>query len=164
MREPASALRTQVGRNVAHCVMAASRLENLETAASPEAWRGLERYLGVTLRRDLSEATGRLRKEAAALEALFGAAHTVDDLERVRAAVVAFRGRYSQTETLVDFYGDAVNSRTNPDIAALLRACDAMAVVSMRRVLEPLGKATPPVLTYLDREFGASILKAGLRL
>ena len=164
MRDPASALKTQVGRNVAHWEMAAARLENLETAASPEAWKGLERYLGVALRRDLSGATGRLRRDAAALKALSGAARTVEDLERVRAAVVAFRGRYSQTETLVDFYGDAVNSRTNPEVAALLRACDAMAVVSMRRVLDPLGKATPPVLTYLDRGLGASILKAGLRL
>jgi hypothetical protein len=34
----------------------------------------------------------------------------------------------------------------------------------MRRVLEPLGRPTPPVLTYLDKGIGASILKAGLRL
>ena len=164
MRDPASALRTQVGRNVAHWAMAASRLENLETAASPEAWRGLERYLGLTLRRDLAQATGRLRKEASTLKALFDVARTVEDLERVRSRVVSFRDRYSQVETLVDFYGDAVNSRTNPELAALLRACDAMAVDSMKRVLDPLGKASPPVLTYLDKGLGASILKAGLRL
>ncbi|HKG32863.1 MAG TPA: hypothetical protein VKB22_03960 [Gemmatimonadales bacterium] len=106
----------------------------------------------------------RLQKEAAVLRAQFNAAQTADDLERVRALVVAFRGRYTRTETLVDFYGDAVNARTNPDIAALLRACDEMAVRSMAQVLDPLGKTIPPVLTYVDKGLGASILKAGLRL
>lgn len=144
--------------------MAASRLEHLETLASPEAWRGLERYLGVTLRRSLTEAVGQLQKEAVVLRAQFNAARTVGDLERVRSSVVAFRERYVQTETLVDFYGVAVNSRTTHDLAALLRACDAMAVRSMTQVLDPLGKETPPVLTYIDKGLGASILKAGLRL
>lgn len=144
--------------------MAASRLETLETAASPEAWNGLERYLGVTLRRNLAGATAQLRKEAAVLRAQFNAARTVDDLEYVRSRVVAFRRRYTQTETLVDFYGDAVNTRTNPNLAALLRACDTMAIRSMAQVLGPLGKQTPPVLSYVDKGLGASILKAGLRL
>ena len=144
--------------------MAVSRMENLETLASPGAWAGLERYLGVALRQNLAEAVNRLQKEAAVLRAQFNAAQTADDLERVRALVVAFRGRYTRTETLVDFYGDAVNARTNPDIAALLRACDEMAVRSMAQVLDPLGKTIPPVLTYVDKGLGASILKAGLRL
>ena len=34
----------------------------------------------------------------------------------------------------------------------------------MAVILEPLGKPTPPVLCYLDKGLGASILKAGLRL
>jgi len=154
----------QVARQVAHWTMAVSRMENLETLASPGAWAGLERYLGVALRQNLAEAVNRLQKEAAVLRAQFNAAQTADDLERVRALVVAFRGRYTRTETLVDFYGDAVNARTNPDIAALLRACDEMAVRSMAQVLDPLGKTIPPVLTYVDKGLGASILKAGLRL
>jgi hypothetical protein len=157
-------LRTQVGRQVAHWMMAVSRLEDLETVASPEAWNGLERYLGVTLRRNLEGAVSQLQKEAAVLRAQFNAARTADDLERVRSRVIAFRERYMQTETLVDFYGDAVNSRTNPKLAALLRACDTMAIRSMSQVLDPLGKPTPPVLTYVDKGLGASILKAGLRL
>jgi len=159
-----AALRMQVARQVAHWTMAVSRMENLETLASPGAWAGLERYLGVALRQNLAEAVNRLQKEAAVLRAQFNAAQTADDLERVRALVVAFRGRYTRTETLVDFYGDAVNARTNPDIAALLRACDEMAVRSMAQVLDPLGKTIPPVLTYVDKGLGASILKAGLRL
>jgi hypothetical protein len=145
--------------------MAVSRLANLETFASPDAWAGLERYLGVALRQNLAEALSRLQKEAAVLRARFDAAQTADDLERVRSHVVAFRRRYTRTATLVEFYGDAVNTRTNPDVAALLRACDEMAVRSMAQVLDPLGKTTPPVLTYLDiKELGAAILKADLRL
>jgi len=145
-------------------MMAVSRLENLETVASPGAWNGLERYLGVTLRRNLAESVGWLQKEAAVLRAQFDASRTEGDLERVRSRVVAFRQRYMQTETLVDFYGDAVNSRTTQNLAALLRACDTMAIRSMAQVLDPLGKPTPPVLTYVDKGLGASILKAGLRL
>ena len=164
MTDHVAALRMQVARQVAHWTMAVSRMENLETLASPGAWAGLERYLGVALRQNLAEAVNRLQKEAAVLRAQFNAAQTADDLERVRALVVAFRGRYTRTETLVDFYGDAVNARTNPDIAALLRACDEMAVRSMAQVLDPLGKTIPPVLTYVDKGLGASILKAGLRL
>jgi len=145
--------------------MAVSRLEDLETLASPGAWGGLERYLGVALRQNLAQALGRLQKEAALLRARFNAAQTADDLEHVRSHVVAFRRRYTRTATLVDFYGGAVNTRTNPGIAALLRACDEMAVRSMAQVLDPLGKTTPPVLTYLDIEgLGAAILKADLRL
>jgi hypothetical protein len=155
----------QVARQVAHWTMAVSRLEDLEALASPGAWDGLERYLGVALRQNLAEAVARLQKEAAVLRSQFSAAQTADDLERIRSRVVAFRSRYMRTATLVDFYGGAVNTRTNPKISALLRACDEMAVRSMAQVLEPLGKATPPVLTYLDIEgLGAAILKANLRL
>ena len=160
-----AALRMQVARQVAHWTMAVSRLEDLEALASPAAWAGLERYLGVALRQNLAEAVTRLQKEAAVLRARFDAAQTADELERVRSHVVAFRSRYTRTATLVDFYGDAVNTRTNPQMASLLRACDEMAVRSMAQVLDPLGKTTPPVMTYLDIEgLGAAILKAGLRL
>jgi hypothetical protein len=160
-----AALRSQVARQVAHWTMAVSRLEDLEALASAGAWAGLERYLGVALRQNLAEAVTRLQKEAAALRARFDAAQTGEELERVRSHVVDFRKRYMRTATLVDFYGSAVNTRTNPHIAALLRACDEMAVRSMAQVLDPLGKTTPPVLTYLDIEgLGAAILKQGLRL
>jgi hypothetical protein len=158
------ALRSQVARQVAHWTLAVSRLEDLETVASPIAWGGLERYLGVALRQNLVEAVARLRKETTVLRAQLDAARTANELERVRSHVVAFRRRYVRTETLIDFYGDAVNTRTNPRMAALLRACDEMAVRSMTQLLHPLGKTAPPVLTYVDKGLGASILKAGLRV
>jgi hypothetical protein len=78
--------------------------------------------------------------------------------------VIRFRRRYLQVETALDFFGDAVNSRTSPRLAGLLRACDEMAVMSMQKVLEPLGRQVPPILTYVDKGLGASILRAGLRL
>ena len=154
----------QVGRQVAHWTLAVSRLEDLENVASPNAWGGLESYLGVSLRRNLEEAIGRLRAETAVLRAQLDAAGTEDDLERVHANVVAFRRRYVRKATLIDFYGDAVTTRTSPCMANLLRACDEMAVRSMGQLLDPLGKPTPPVLTYVDKGLGASILKAGLRV
>ena len=38
------------------------------------------------------------------------------------------------------------------------------ATKSMAPLLQPMGKSVPPVLTYIDKGLGASILKAGLRL
>ena len=49
-------------------------------------------------------------------------------------------------------------------LGSLLRACDILAAQSMERVLKPLGKATPPVITYVEKGLGASILRSGLRL
>ena len=41
--------RLQIARQISHWTMAASRLRDLEDLASPIAWDGLERYLGVVL-------------------------------------------------------------------------------------------------------------------
>ena len=79
----------------------------------------------------------------------------------MRVAVIRFRRRYLQVETALEFYGNAVNTRTSPRLAGLLTACDTMAVASMRPVLEPLGRPVPPILTYVDKGLGASILRAG---
>jgi len=156
--------RTQLERQVAHWVLAAQRLQNLDDFASPAAWAGLERYLGMAVRRTLTESVQRLLQQAAVLRALFDAAQSPHDLVAVRRSLLAFRQRYLRTETLLDFFAGAVNTRTNPDVAALLQACDSLAYRSMTQVLNPLDKPTPVVLTYVDTGLGASILKAGLRL
>ncbi len=75
-----------------------------------------------------------------------------------------FAAATSRPKPVLDFYGDAVNTRTNETIGTYLRACDALAGRSMRHLLDTLGMTPPPVLTYLDKGLGASILKAGLRL
>lgn len=157
-------LNLQLEREVAHWNMAASRLGDIESLASAEAWEGLEHYVGAALRRNLSGAVQRLRRQSGELRRKLEAARTPEEFEGVRSRLVAFRRSYLRTETTLDFYADAVNTRTNPRISALLRGCDTLARRSMSAVLDPLGKPVPHVLTYLDKGLGASILKAGLRL
>ena len=164
MTDDTAALRIQVARQVAHWRAAAAGLQDLDNFASGAAWRTLERYLDVAIRRHLGEAVDRLSREADALAAELRAAFSMQQLEQVRLRVIDFRRRYLQVETALEFYGDAVNSRTTPRLAGLLSACDTLAVLSMRVVLEPLGRAVPPILTYVDKGLGASILRAGLRL
>ena len=157
-------LRTQLFRQVAHWRAAVDRLGEHTTFAAPSAWDALERYLGVALRGNLDDAVARLRAQAGAVEAALAAAGTTAEFEDVRRLVVRLRARYIQAETLVAFYSNAVNARTGPEVAALLRACDVLARACMATVLEPLRLPVPPVLCYVDRGLGASILRSGLRL
>ena len=164
MTDATRALRTQVARQIAYWRIAVVGLRELENFASAAAWSGLERYLDITLRDHLSGAADRLAREADVLEAELRAADAGPDLEQLRRRVVSFRRRYLQVETTLDFFGDAVSTRTSARLAGLLRACDTLAAMSMERVLTPLRRDVPPVLTYLDKGLGASILRAGLRL
>jgi hypothetical protein len=164
MNADSQALRIQVERQVAHWEAATLALADLDAFAAPAAWAALEQYLGLALRRHLSGVVDALVKDARVLSAELGAARGEEDLERLRRRVIAFRRRFIQTETVLDFYGDAVNSRTSPRLHALLRACDVLAARSMGQLLGPVGRESPPVLTYVDKGMGASILRAGLRL
>jgi hypothetical protein len=156
--------RIHLARQIEHWVAAAERLGALEDAASESAWKGLESYLSVAVRSTLANAVASLLQEGRALRASLAAAGTQPQFARVAEELSRFRRRYTRTEIIIDFYADAVNTRTSLRIAGLLRACDSLAYRSMRQVLDPLGKTTPVVLTYLDKGLGASILKAGLRL
>ena len=156
-------IRSQTDRQVMHWVLAASRLQ-LDDLASPEAWSRLERYLGLSLRKHLSGVIGQLQAEAAALLSLQRSAQSPTALAELRVKLLAFRRQYLRTETTLDFFGDAVNRRTNSQFGALLKACDTLANRSMAQLLDQIGKTTPPALTYVDKGLGASILKAGLRL
>lgn len=153
-----------MARQVAHWRAATVGLQDAENFASAAAWRTLEGYLGVSLRRHLGEAADRLERQADVLAAELRAAFSAEELEQVRVRVIAFRRHYLQVETAMDFYGDAVNSRTSERLARLLSAYDALAVQSMRQVLERLGRPVPPTLVYVDKGLGASVLRAGLRL
>ena len=164
MLDDAAAVRLQVARQVAHWRAAVVALEDLDNFAAPAAWHGLERYLGTTLRANLRQAVDRLRRQSDVLDAQLRAADTPQELDRVRRYVVRFRARVLRTETALDFYGDAVNTRTNPRLAALLAACDVLSRRSLEVLLTPLGQPVPPVLTYIDKGLGASILRSGLRL
>jgi hypothetical protein len=164
LTDETTALRVQVARQVAHWQAAVVGLQDLDNFASPAAWRTLERYLDVALRRHLQEAADRLRRQADVLVAELRAATTAVELERLRVRVIQFRRRYLQVETALEFYGHAINSRTSPRLEGLLCACDILARLSIEQVLVPLRREVPPVLTYVDKGLGASILRAGLRL
>src|SRR5919197_992901 len=159
-----AARRLQVARQVAHWQIATVGLRDVTNFAAESAWRSLERYLDVALRSHLEGAADQLARRAAVLAAELRAATTAADLEQVRVHVVQFRRRYLQVETALTFFGEAINSRTTPRLGALLRACDSLALTSMEGVLRPLRREMPPILTYVDKGLGASILRAGLRL
>ena len=163
MTDPIESIRAQTERQVAHWSVAASRLA-LDDLAAPEAWRRLEQYLGVSLRRHLQGVIDRLRQSAEALAALGRSAQTPGELAELRRRLLTFRRQFVRAETTLDYFADAIATRTNAESAALLRACDTLAYRAMAHVLDPLGSTTPPVLTYIDKGLGASILKAGLRL
>lgn len=164
MNDAHTAIKTQLASQVAHWTEAAARLQNLDDLASPSAWNSLECYIGLSVRRHLSTVVAQLNREARLLQAKLAAASSVADLSAVRHQLLAFRKRYIRVETTLDFYADAINTRTNPRMAGYLRACDTLVHRSMAQLLDPLGKPTPVGLTYIDKGLGASILKAGLRL
>jgi hypothetical protein len=164
MADLAAAIRAQLGRQVAHWATATSRLQKPADLASETTWSNLERYLGVTIRQHLAMAVEKLQRHGAVLRASFDAASSLAELEEVRRRLLDFRRRYLRTETTLDFYADAINTRTSPAVGARLRACDSLAHRGMAMVLDQLGKPTPVALTYIDKGIGASILKAGLRL
>ncbi|MBC8019042.1 MAG: hypothetical protein H7X83_11060 [Verrucomicrobia bacterium] len=164
MNDSRSAIKAQLTRQVAHWTSAATRLQDLDDLASPAAWNSLERYLGLAIRKHLTGVVDALNREAAALRAALEMVTSTADLEIARRKLLAFRTRYLQVETTLDYYADAINTRTADRVAGLLRACDILAHRSMAQLLDQLGKPTPVALTYLDKGLGASILKAGLRL
>jgi hypothetical protein len=164
MNDVSMATRAQLSRQINHWTIAVTRLQKLDDLASPEAWNNLERYLGLSIRQHLTQVTKGLVLQIRLLQASLEAASTLGDLEQVRRQLVEFRRKYVRVETTVDFYTDAINTRTNPTVAGYLKACDSMAHRSMAQILDQLGKPTPVVLTYVDKGMGASILKAGLRL
>lgn len=157
-------LRSQLLRQLNHWAGAAERLDDFEATASSEAWAGLERYVGVTLRGGLKEAREQLKREAIAVKAAFNAVRSRADLDRLAGQVDLLRKRYLQTELLVDFYVAAVRSRANPEVGLQLRACDVMADRAVRGALAPLAMKTPPIMTYFTTGVGASILRIGTRL
>jgi hypothetical protein len=157
------AIGVQTEREVAHWTLAAARLD-LDDLASPAAWGHLERYLGLSVRNHLKGVIDRLASDARVLTALHRDARSATAQAEVRRRLLAFRNQYVRAETTLDFFADAINGRTNAQLAALLRACDTLAHRSMAQLLDPLGKTTPVALTCVDKGLGARILKAGLRL
>ncbi|KPM52188.1 hypothetical protein ACG83_31140 [Frankia sp. R43] len=156
-------MRHQLARQVAHWRAATVALGDLEAFAAPAAWAGVEHYLSRELRRHLTGVVAALRARGDHLAAQV-ASGSGEDLATVQRELVAYRRRYLQVETVLEFFGDAVNHRATPRLGALLRGLDMLAADSLLPVLGPLGHAAPPVLTYVDKGLGASILRARVRL
>ena len=158
---PEDAEARQTAAEVAHWLLAAQGLADLDDAAAPEAWAGLESYLQSGLRDRMAAMVAALVAEARAVQRL--AANGAEPAA-ARAGVLRLRKRYLQAEVVLDFYGDAINSRSNPALRGILRGLDTLAGDSMAATLGPLGIDAPPALVYVDKGLGASILRAGIRL
>ncbi|WP_413248333.1 hypothetical protein [Sinomonas flava] len=152
-------------RQSAHWLSAAVTFEDAEEFASAQAWASVEAQTGLPLRRQLGAAVRELVALGREAHALATAARTDGSrLPAAARAVQVFRRRYTQVETTLEFFGDAVNSRTSAGLRATLRLLDSLAVQGMAPVLVPAGIPVPPVLCYVDKGLGASILRAGIRL
>jgi hypothetical protein len=151
-------------RQVNHWLQAASRLSDLDRFASGIAWQGLDHKISQSIRKTLQQSVDEVIAMSSTLNTQLKSAEDETSLRSIKRSLLLLRERYLKTEETLHFYTVAVNSRTTPNIAALLRACDLLCKKSMQEVLAPLGKETPEVFTYVDKGVGASILKAGLRL
>jgi hypothetical protein len=151
----------QTEAEVAHWRLAVEALADLDVVAAPEAWGALEDYLQRSVRDRLAGVVAALTAEGLALQRMLTEGR---DLAEVRRGLLRLRARYLQVETVLDFYGDAVNSRTNPQLRALLRGYDTLAGDSMAAILTRVGIDPPLALVYLDRGLGAAILRARIRL
>lgn len=150
----------QLSAELVHWELAIDRLADLDDIASPEGWTSLERQTGVVLRATIRQSIRELKRQAERVR------HGMEGsgLSRLARSINEIRRDYLRTETVLDFFADAINSRSPGHAGQLLRGLDYLASEGMRRILDPLGHSSPPVITYIDKGLGASILKAGLRL
>jgi hypothetical protein len=162
MIEPIEAAdRSQLAAELAHWQGAAQALADLDAVAGQSAWASLESYTRLQLRDRLLAVVRALSTEA---EQLHAALLSGAELTGLRRRTLQLRTRYLQVEAVIDFYGDAVNTRTNPRLGALLRGLDTIAGDSLNVILGRLGLPVPPVLVYVGEGLGAAILRAGVRL
>jgi len=151
-------------RQLEHWRLAIQRLGDPDAIAAPSVWAGLEHYMGQSLRIALVDSVKRLQDASTLLQARLRTIATRDDAARWRRDLILLRRAYFRTEAMVDFFADALATRSSPRIGALLRACDHIATRSMAEALAPLGRQVPAALTFLEKGSGAAILRAGLVL
>ena len=159
-----TSIKNSLTRQVNHWLQAATRLSVLDNLASANAWHGVEQKMGELLKDTLKKSVDEVIGLATGLKKQLDSSRGLENERSLKRGLLQLRDRYLKAEETIHFYTVAVNSRTTAGLAALLRACDILCERSMREALQPLGKETPYVLTYVDKGVGASILKAGLRL
>lgn len=151
-------------RQINHWQMAATRLSALENLASANAWQGIDHNMELILKAAFKQSIDDVIAFAISLDQQLKQDGYDENHKSIKNGLLQLRDKYLKAEETIQFYTVAINSRTTPRLAALLRACDILCIKSMQELLQPLGKKTPLVLTYVDKGVGASILKAGLRL
>lgn len=152
-------------RQIAHWAAAANTFLDAEEFATSAAWKSVEDQIGLPLRRQLHQTVKELIRLGSTTQELVSRAdHNAQAVSAATRAVQTFRRRFTQVETTLEFFGDAVNSRTSKNLRTTLRLLDRLATASMAPVLTEAGIPVPPVLTYVDKGMGASILRAGIRL
>lgn len=77
---------------------------------------------------------------------------------RLNAALGQIELDMSRAFLFFDTYMDVLTQRNSPELGAILRGCDALAMDAMRRDHPALRIIEPP-LVYCDRGFGASIVR-----
>lgn len=155
---------TQRLRQLEHWRLAAHRLGMLDMSASDAAWSSLEQYVGRVVKQSLIDSARSLEGKLAVLIEQMKANPGFALSAKGGQAVLNAKAEYLRVETTIDFFVDAVVSRSCPKLSALLRACDHIATRSIAEALAPLGHQVPAVVTYIDKGLGASILRAGIRL
>ena len=157
-----TATQASLARQANHWLLASQRLASLDHLASVQAWQGLQYSTGSLLKESMQQRIAEVVAFGQSLkQQLSEGKHSFEALKK---DVLRLRDRYLKAEETIHFFTIAINSRTTEGVSALLRACDILSTKSMEPVLQPLGQAVPPVLTYVDKGIGAAILKAGLRL
>jgi hypothetical protein len=160
-----TALVDDLERQVQHWLESARACLDAESFASRAAWESVERAVGLPVRTQMARTVDELIRVGQAAETSVRVARTQPTgLPSAQAAVEAFRRRYLQVETTLDFFGQAVNSRTSLRLASTMATLDRLAHRSIAVSLEPAGLVVPPVLTYIGEGLGASIIRVGIRL
>ena len=112
---PAAVVGADLQRQVAHWLASARTFRDAEEFASLEAWRSVERQTGIPLRQRINAIVEELVAFGETTSLLVrDACSDPTEILRAAKAVQAFRRRYVQVDTTLDFLGDAVNSRTSP--------------------------------------------------
>src|SRR5690606_15231187 len=131
---PSYSVYTSSLRQVNHWLEAAKRLAKLENLASGTAWSGIDPTMANILKESLQNSIQDVVSQAETLKNILESKPDNKRLQQVRPAIRNLRNRYLKAEETIHFYTIAINSRTTPGIAALLRACDILCLQSMKEV------------------------------
>ena len=160
-----TAVADDLERQLQHWLGAAHGFLDAEEFASRSAWESLERTIGMPIRSQLAQTVNELlRNGRDAVGVVRASKSDPTRLAAAQAAVQSFRRLYLKVETTLDFFGQAVATRTSARLRAAMQTLDRLAYQSIETALRPLRIDTPPVLTYIGEGLGASIIRAGLRL